>query len=116
MTRFSYELATIIKKGLEEMYVKNLDVYYYITLMNENYSHPKAPKNICEDEIIKGCYKFQATKDADIRLLASGVALNFAIDASKILSDLGVNVEIWSVTSFNELYRDGIEHEKEKIY
>ena len=112
---FSYELATIIKKGLEEMYVKNLDVYYYITLMNENYSHPKAPKNICEDEIIKGCYKFQATKDADIRLLASGVALNFAIDASKILSDLGVNVEIWSVTSFNELYRDGIEHERKNL-
>ena len=112
---FSYELATIIKKGLEEMYVKNLDVYYYITLMNENYSHPKAPKNICEDEIIKDVINFKQQKDADIRLLASGVALNFAIDASKILSDLGVNVEIWSVTSFNELYRDGIEHER-KIY
>jgi len=105
---FDYELATIIKKGIDDMYVKNNDNYYYLTLMNENYIHPNRPKNLKDSEIMQGAYIFKKENKADVRLLASGLTLRFAIEASKKLMDYGVKANIWSITSFNELARGGI--------
>ena len=105
---FDYELATIIKNGIDDMYVKNNDNYYYLTLMNENYLHPERPKNLKDSEIMQGAYLFKSEENADVRLLASGLTLRFAIEAAKKLIDFGVQADIWSITSFNELARGGI--------
>ena len=113
---FSYEVSSIIDEGIDDMYVKGNDRFYYLTLMNENYSHPKRPKNATTENIIKGAYKYLENKNPSLRILASGVTLNFAIDAEKELKKLGISTEIWSVTSFNELYKDGIEVERLNRY
>ena len=112
---FSFELATIIKNGIDDMYVKNNDNYYYITLMNENYLHPTRPKNATDDAIMNGAYKYQGHKNADVRILASGVTLRFAIAAGEELEAMGINSEIWSVTSFNELARGGMSSDRAKL-
>ena len=111
---FDYEVATIIKYGIEDMYIKNNDNYYYLTLMNENYIHPEKPKNIKDIEIIKGAYIFLKEENPDVRLLASGITLRLAIEASKKLADFGVTSEIWSITSFNELARGGVDAEQDR--
>ena len=113
---FSYEVSSIIDEGIDDMYVKGNDRFYYLTLMNENYSHPKRPKNATTENIIKGAYKYLENKDPSLRILASGVTLNFAVDAEKELKKLGISSEIWSITSFNELYKDGIEVERLNRY
>ncbi len=105
---FDYELATIIKNGIDDMYVKNNDNYYYLTLMNENYLHPERPKNLNDSQIMRGAYPFKQKKNPDVRLLASGLTLRFAIEAADKLFDFGVNADVWSITSFNELARGGI--------
>ena len=105
---FDYELAAIIKNGIDDMYVKNNDNYYYLTLMNENYLHPERPKNLKDSEIMQGAYLFKKENKADVRLLASGLTLRFAVEASKKLVDFGIKANIWSITSFNELARGGI--------
>ena len=112
---FDYELAAIIKNGIEDMYVKNNDNYYYLTLMNENYIHPVRPKNLKDSEIMQGAYLFKKENKADVRLLASGLTLRFAVEASKKLMDFGIKANIWSITSFNELARGGIISDQEKI-
>ena len=109
---FSYELSTIIKEGIRDMYELNNDRYYYITLMNENYFHPERQENISDEMIMKGAYPFLTQKSSDIRILASGLTLNFAIDAQKKLKEYDLAVEIWSITSFNELFREGIKVER----
>ena len=113
---FSYEVSSIIDEGIDDMYVKGNDRFYYLTLMNENYSHPKRPKSATTENIIKGAYRYLENKDPSLRILASGVTLNFAVDAEKELKKLGISTEIWSVTSFNELYKDGIEVERLNRY
>ena len=113
---FSYEVSSIIDEGIDDMYVKGNDRFYYLTLMNENYLHPKRPKSATTENIIKGAYKYLENKDPSLRILASGVTLNFAIDAEKELKKLGISTEIWSITSFNELYKDGIEVERLNRY
>lgn len=110
---FSYELAVILHKGLKRMYVDQEDVFYYITVMNENYVHPSIPdiKNI-ENDIIKGmyCFKRGGKSDLKVNLLGSGIALNEIIYASEILKrDFKVESNIWSVTSFSLLRRDALE-------
>tara|TARA_B100000035_G_scaffold270260_1_gene244506 strand:- start:28 stop:2628 length:2601 start_codon:yes stop_codon:yes gene_type:complete len=112
---FDYELAAIIKSGIVDMYVKNNDNYYYITLMNENYLHPNRPKNLKDSEILQGAYLFNQEKKADVRILASGLTLRFAIEASKKLLDFGIKANIWSITSFNELARGGIIADQENM-
>ncbi len=113
---FDYELATIIKNGIDDMYVQNNDNYYYLTLMNENYKHPERPKNLTDSEIMQGAYIFKQEKKADVRILASGLTLRFAIEASRKLLDFGVKADIWSITSFNELARGGMISDQEKMY
>jgi pyruvate dehydrogenase E1 component len=113
---FSYELEAIIKNGIDDMYVQNNDRYYYITLMNENYKHPQKPKGATDENIMKGAYCFSKSKRPSFRILASGLTLNFALTAQKILETYDIQLEIWSVTSFNELYKDGIEAERNMRY
>jgi pyruvate dehydrogenase E1 component len=114
---FHYELAVIFREGLRRMHEKNENVFYYITTMNENYSHPAMPKDkSCEEGILKGMYKikeFNKYKKTKIQLLGSGTILREMMAAAEILqNEYQIDSEIWSVTSFNELRRDGMEVER----
>ena len=108
---FAYELAVIMQDGLKRMVENQEDVFYYITVMNENYSHPEMPKG-SEADIIKGMYQFSTSKakGEKVQLMGSGVILREVIEAQKILeTDYGVSADVWSVTSFNELRKDALE-------
>ncbi len=110
---FSYELAVIMHHGLERMYVNKEDVYFYITLMNENYLHPAMPSGV-EEGIIKGMYLFQSSNHQQkVQLLGSGAILCEVIKAATLLAEFNVGADIWSVTSFNELGRDGLAVDRE---
>tara|TARA_A200000113_G_scaffold225638_1_gene247201 strand:+ start:617 stop:3223 length:2607 start_codon:yes stop_codon:yes gene_type:complete len=109
---FAYEISAIIQEGIKDMYEQGNDRYYYLTLMNENYSHPEKPSWVNSEMIMKGAYRLNQVEKPKIRILASGVTLNFASKAREILLDYSVEAEIWSITSFNELYRNGIEVER----
>jgi pyruvate dehydrogenase E1 component len=112
---FAYELAVIIQEGLRRMVQNQEDVYYYITLMNENYTHPALPAG-AEQGILKGLYSFsKSTKKADLKvqLMGSGVILREVIAAAELLEkDWGVSADVWSATSFTELRREGLECER----
>lgn len=115
---FSYELEVIILDGIKKMYAENKNVFYYITTMNEAYKHPEMPKD-CKDGIIKGMYLLEGEKNSGSRcvhLLGSGAILNEVIAAHEILKKkYSVPSKIWSVTSFNELYRDAITNERDNL-
>ena len=115
---FAYELAVIFREGLRKMHEKNENIFYYITVMNENYPHPEKPEGVNE-EILKGMYLFKEYKNKGkikIQLLGSGTILREAIAAAKILSEeYGVDSDIWSVTSFNELRKNGMETERKNL-
>ena len=114
---FSYELAVIIQNGLDRMIKNQEDIFFYITIMNENYRHPDMPKNI-EKNIIQGIYKFSSSKleGPKIQLMGSGVILREVIEASKILeSEWKVSADIYSVTSFTELRREALDIERWNI-
>jgi len=105
---FAYELAVIIRDGLKRMYHDHERVFYYITVMNENYEQPPMPKG-SEEGIIKGLYLFSKTADADLKvqLMGSGTILREVIAAQKLLlDDFSVSADIWSATSMNELTRE----------
>ena len=112
---YAYELAVIIQHGLYRMYEKQDNVFYYITVMNENYTHPAMPAG-AEDGIIKGMYLLEESgkkSKKHVQLLGSGTILREVIEAAKMLDkDYGVSADIWSVTSFNELRRDGLAVER----
>ncbi|PWY54890.1 pyruvate dehydrogenase (acetyl-transferring), homodimeric type [Legionella qingyii] len=112
---YAYELAVIIQNGLYRMYEKQENIFYYITVMNENYMHPDMPKGV-EEGIIKGMYVLQETKKKSkqhVQLMGSGTILREVIKAAQMLKDdYGVTADIWSVTSFNELRRDGLAVER----
>ena len=110
---FAYEVAVIIQDGLRRMYAEQEDVYYYLTVMNENYPHPAMPAG-AEPNILKGMYKLQdgaadkSGKAPRVQLLGSGVILRQVMAAAELLkNDWGVNADIWSCPSFTELARDG---------
>ncbi|QBR84255.1 pyruvate dehydrogenase (acetyl-transferring), homodimeric type [Legionella israelensis] len=112
---YAYELAVIIQNGLKRMYEKQENIFYYITVMNENYSHPDMPKNV-EEGIIKGMYllKEAAKKSKNhVQLLGSGTILREVIEAARMLKeDFSITADIWSITSFTELRRDGLSVER----
>ncbi len=114
---FSYELAVIFREGLRRMYEKRENIFYYITTMNENYTHPEIPKekNI-EEDILKGMYKFKEfnkNKKTKIQLLGSGAILREIIAAAEILEkDYKIDSNVWSVTSYNELRKEAVEVER----
>ena len=112
---FGYELAVIIQDGLRRMYEEDETVFYYVTTTNENYAHPSMPEGAAEG-IRKGLYLLRES-DADeelrVQLLGSGAILRESLAAADILeNDFGVSADVWSVTSFNELRRDGLAVER----
>ena len=108
---FAYEVAVIIQDGLRRMYQEQEDIYYYITVMNENYSHPEMPAGADKD-ILKGMYLFREGEkktEARVQLLGAGTILREVIAAAELLkTDFDVAADIWSVTSFNELRREAL--------
>ncbi len=111
---FAYELAVIIQEGLRRMVQNQEDVYYYITLMNENYTHPALPAGT-EAGILKGLYSFSksSAKGEKVQLMGSGVILREVIAAAELLEkDWGVSADVWSATSFTELRREGLDCER----
>ncbi|MGA8148960.1 MAG: pyruvate dehydrogenase (acetyl-transferring), homodimeric type [Gallionellaceae bacterium] len=116
---FAYELAVIIQDGMRRMCQEQEDVFYYLTVMNENYAHPAMPKGV-EQGIIKGMYLFRGQESGNrnqkkpaVQLLGSGTILREVIAAADLLQkDFGVAADVWSVTSFNELRREGLDCER----
>jgi pyruvate dehydrogenase E1 component len=110
---FAYEVGHIFKDGLRRMYGENSEnIYYYITVYNEPYLHPEAPANLDVEGLLKGIYLFRSgerQRKKNAQILASGVAVNWALKAQELLQkDWGVSADVWSVTSWNELRRDGL--------
>ena len=106
---FHYEVAVIVREGMRRMFEACENVFYYLTTMNENYSHPAMPDG-SEEGIIKGMYRLRAgsKQKKKVNLLGAGTILREAIAAAELLEkNHGVSADLWSVTSFNELYRDG---------
>lgn len=113
---FAYELAVIIRDGIYRMYEKQENVFYYVTIMNENYAQPPMPKGVKEG-ILKGMYKFKTSAKkaakAKAHLLGSGTILNEVIKAQEILEkDYNVSADVWSVTSYKNLHLDALEVER----
>jgi pyruvate dehydrogenase E1 component len=108
---FAYEIAVIIQEGIRRMYVEQESVFYYLTVMNEPYAMPQMPDGV-RDGILKGLYRFRASSKPGARsraqLFGSGAILLEVIKAQEILErDYDVGADVWSVTSYGELYRDG---------
>jgi pyruvate dehydrogenase E1 component len=110
---FAFELAVIIRDGLRRMYEGNENIFYYLTVMNENYAHPAMPQvEGVEEGILKGMYKFNSAPNPEssvhAQLFGSGTILNQALKAQELLAEkYAVAADVWSVTSYKELYRDG---------
>jgi pyruvate dehydrogenase E1 component len=109
---FAYELAAIMQDGARRMLEEQLDAFYYITVANENYAHPPMPDGAREG-ILKGMYRFRSSGGGTVQLLGSGPILREVIAAAELLDkEWGVKADVWSVTSFTELRRDGMEAER----
>ncbi|CAG0996552.1 pyruvate dehydrogenase E1 component [Rhodocyclaceae bacterium] len=115
---FAYEVAVIVQDGLRRMVAEQEDVFYYLTVMNENYEHPAMPEGV-HDDILKGMYLFRkgpASNGPRVQLLGSGVIFREAMAAADLLkNDWGVDADLWSCPSFNELARDGHECERHHL-
>jgi pyruvate dehydrogenase E1 component len=114
---YSYEVAVIIQDGLRRMFAEQEDVFFYLTLMNENYEHPAMPEGV-EEDILKGMYLFRAAEGNEnlgndaprVQLLGSGTILREVLAAADLLaSDFEVAADVWSVPSFTELRREGLD-------
>jgi pyruvate dehydrogenase E1 component len=107
---YAFELAVIIQDGIRRMYKEQEPVFYYLTVMNEQYAMPAMPEGV-RDGILKGMYRFKAAENGKAKLkaqlLGSGAILNEVLAAQKMLEKYGVAADVWSVTSYQELYRDG---------
>ncbi len=109
---FNYEVAVIIQDGLRRMVSEQEDVFYYLTLMNENYQHPAMPEG-AEEGILRGIHPLRKSRGAKLQLLGSGTILREVLAAADLLSDdWGITADVYSVTSFTELRRDGLEVER----
>ena len=107
---FSYEVAVLVQTGIKRMYEDSEDIFYYITLLNENYPQEAMPKGV-EDGINKGMYLFQRGEGSGprVQLMGSGAILREVIEAATLLSvDFGVQADIWSVLGINQLHRQGM--------
>jgi pyruvate dehydrogenase E1 component len=110
---FGYEVAVIVQEGLRRMLAEQEDVYYYLTLMNENYPHPPMPEG-AEEGILRGMHLIaEGEGDQRVQLLGSGTILREVLAGAELLrDDWDVGADVWSVTSFTELRRDGMEAER----
>ncbi len=116
---YAYEVAVIVEEGIKRMYVDQEDVFYYMTLHNENYAQPAMPKGAREG-ILKGMYLFRPSAmqkpRLHVNLLGSGAILNEAVKAQAILEEqYGVAADVWSVTSYKQLYRDALLCERQNL-
>jgi pyruvate dehydrogenase E1 component len=117
---FGFELGHIVKDGLRRMYGENSEnVYYYLTVYNEPYMQPAEPENLDIEGLLKGIYLYapaEIRSKKKAQILASGVGVNWALKAQKLLAeDWGVAASVWSVTSWNELRRDGLETDSHNL-
>ncbi len=107
---FAYELAIIIEDGIRRMYKEQESVFYYLTVMNEQYVMPPMPEGV-RDGVLKGLYRFKLAENSSAKLkaqlLGSGAIMNEVLGAQKLLEKYNVAADVWSVTSYQELYRDG---------
>ncbi len=113
---FAYEIAIIIRDGIKRMYEDQENIFYYLTVMNENYAMPPMPKG-AKEGIVKGMYKFKSSNKKQAKLKAqlfgSGTIMNEALKAAEILEDeFKVSTDVWSVTSYKELRRDALDVER----
>ncbi|WP_065616811.1 pyruvate dehydrogenase (acetyl-transferring), homodimeric type [Pseudomonas moraviensis] len=113
---YAYELAVIIQDGMRRMYVENEDIFYYITLLNENYAHPPMPEGV-EQDILKGMYRLSAiaqpAEGKHVQLMGCGSILQEVVAAAQLLErDFAVSSDVWSVTSLTELRREGQDAER----
>jgi pyruvate dehydrogenase E1 component len=119
---FAYEVVVIVRDGIRRMMQEQEDVYYYLTLMNENYAHPAMPVG-AEEGIVKGMYLLKAADSVDksgkrlrVQLMGSGTILREVMAAADLLkSDFDIDADLWSITSFNELRRDGMSAERHNL-
>jgi pyruvate dehydrogenase E1 component len=109
---FAYELAAIVEQGARQMLDEQADVFYYLTVTNENYAHSTAPEG-AQEGILRGMYLLREARDAKVQLLGSGPILREVLAAADLLEkDWGMAANVWSVTSFTELRRDGMRSER----
>ena len=111
---FAFELAVIVREGIRRMYEVQENIFYYITVTNENYPMPVMPAGV-EEGILKGMYRFRRSEVEShlrVHLLGSGAIMYQVLRAQEILARHGVSADIWSVTSYNELYRDAMACER----
>ncbi|MGJ7556603.1 alpha-ketoglutarate dehydrogenase [Variovorax sp. RB3P1] len=117
---YAGEMAVIVDAGIREMMVEQKDVFYYVTLMNENYAQPDVPAG-AEADILRGCYRFGVYSPASgkarqkVTLMGSGAILTEVVKAAHLLADEGIEAEVFSVTSWSELARDGVACEQRAI-
>jgi pyruvate dehydrogenase E1 component len=107
---FSYEVAVLVQKGIERMFENGEEIFYYITLQNENYPHPEMPEGV-EEGINRGMYLFQKrkSKGTGVQLMGSGTILREVIAAADLLDkDFGVQADVWSILGVNQLHREGV--------
>jgi len=117
---FGYEVGHIMRDGLRRMYGEDPEnIYYYLTVYNEPIVQPAEPENVDVDGILRGLYCYKPSPDQSgprAQILASGVAVPWAVEAQEILSsEWGVSADVWSVTSWNELRRDGLEADRHNL-
>ncbi len=116
---FGYEIAHIVRDGLRRMYGEaNEDVFYYLTVYNEPIQHPAEPEDVDVEGILKGLYRFKAGEAGEVpaQILASGVAVPWAVEAQRILAEeWNVRADVWSATSWNELRRDAVDAERHNL-
>jgi pyruvate dehydrogenase E1 component len=114
---FAFELAVLVREGIDRMYSRGEDVFYYITLYNENYPMPKRPDGVADDQIVRGLFrlygapelgKSASAKGAPVRLVGSGSILQQVVAARALLADRGIPAEVYSATSFQQLRADGL--------
>jgi pyruvate dehydrogenase E1 component len=117
---FNYELAVIIRDGIERMYARHENVFYYITIHNENYPMPAMPEGVTEG-IVRGIYRFRRSTAAPAspgrraHLLGSGAIMTQVLEAQGLLGEFGVAADVWSVTSYNELCREALAAERSAL-
>src|SRR5215208_3484384 len=109
---YAYEVAVIVREGLRRMVSEQEDVFYYLTLMNENYPHPEMPEG-AEEGILKGIHRIAGDGSGDVQLLGSGTILREVEEAARLLADdFGISADVYSATSFTELAREGMAAER----
>ena len=116
---FAFEMAIVIREGIRRMYEEREDIFYYLTVENDNYAMPAVPEHLeldaLKEGVLKGMYKFKPAEKkakAKAQLFGSGAIMNEVLRAQEMLADYGVAADVWSVTSYKELHYDALEAER----